>query len=205
MNFATNLESRTPHSQSARECGVGIGDHQPNRLKPICSPTSSLRRPDIRLVVMSAVPPSLQSAGLAAIGFGCNPVRDKTRQRDPLMARVGECPNLAHGRDHMIQSWPTSSDSPIHPHRHRQRTDSSRRCSRCHPVAAARQRAVAFEVETGLELRVSYGDDVMRSELCRGVDRDERLADCGRVAPRADRERVLGDRAVRLPPCYCSR
>ena len=35
----------------------------------------------------------------------------------------------------------------------------------------------AFEVETGLELRVSYGDDVMRSELFRGVDRDERLAE----------------------------
>jgi hypothetical protein len=31
-------------------------------------------------------------------------------------------------------------------------------------------------VATGLELRVSYGDDVMRSELFRGVDRDERLA-----------------------------
>ena len=35
----------------------------------------------------------------------------------------------------------------------------------------------AFEVETGLELRVSYGDDVMRSELFRGLDRDERLAE----------------------------
>jgi hypothetical protein len=35
----------------------------------------------------------------------------------------------------------------------------------------------AYEVETGLELRVSYGDDVMRSELFRGVDRDERLAE----------------------------
>jgi len=35
----------------------------------------------------------------------------------------------------------------------------------------------AFEVETGLELRVSYGDDLMRSELFRGVDRDERLAE----------------------------
>jgi hypothetical protein len=30
-----------------------------------------------------------------------------------------------------------------------------------------------YEVETGLELRVSYGDDVMRSQLFRGVDRDE--------------------------------
>jgi hypothetical protein len=35
----------------------------------------------------------------------------------------------------------------------------------------------AYEVETGLELRVSYGDDVMRTELFRGVDRDERLAE----------------------------
>jgi hypothetical protein len=28
----------------------------------------------------------------------------------------------------------------------------------------------AYEVETGLELRVSYGDDVRRTELFRGVD-----------------------------------
>jgi hypothetical protein len=35
----------------------------------------------------------------------------------------------------------------------------------------------AYEVETGLELRLSYGDDVMRSQLFRGVDRDERLAE----------------------------
>jgi hypothetical protein len=35
----------------------------------------------------------------------------------------------------------------------------------------------AYEVETGLELRVSYGDDVMRTELFRGVDRDERVAE----------------------------
>jgi hypothetical protein len=35
----------------------------------------------------------------------------------------------------------------------------------------------AYEVETGLELRVSFGDDVMRTELFRGVDRDERLAE----------------------------
>jgi hypothetical protein len=34
----------------------------------------------------------------------------------------------------------------------------------------------AYEVETGLELRLSYGEDVMRSELFRGADRDERLA-----------------------------
>ena len=35
----------------------------------------------------------------------------------------------------------------------------------------------AYEVETGLELRLSYGDDVMRTALFRGVDRDERLAE----------------------------
>jgi hypothetical protein len=35
----------------------------------------------------------------------------------------------------------------------------------------------AYEVETGLELRVSYGDNLMRSELFRGLDRDERLAE----------------------------
>jgi hypothetical protein len=35
----------------------------------------------------------------------------------------------------------------------------------------------SFEVETGLELRLSYGDDVMRWQLFRGVDRDERLAE----------------------------
>jgi hypothetical protein len=37
--------------------------------------------------------------------------------------------------------------------------------------------APAEEVDTGLELRVSYGDDVMRTELFREVDRDERLAE----------------------------
>jgi hypothetical protein len=35
----------------------------------------------------------------------------------------------------------------------------------------------AFEVETGLELRLSCGDDVMRWQLFRGLDRDERLAE----------------------------
>ena len=34
-----------------------------------------------------------------------------------------------------------------------------------------------YEVETGLELRVSYENDVMRTQLFRGVDRDERLAE----------------------------
>jgi hypothetical protein len=37
----------------------------------------------------------------------------------------------------------------------------------------------AYEVETGLELRLTYADnsDVMRSELFRGVDREERVAE----------------------------
>jgi hypothetical protein len=36
----------------------------------------------------------------------------------------------------------------------------------------------AYETEFGLELRLPYpNDDVMRSELFRGVDRDERLAE----------------------------
>jgi hypothetical protein len=35
----------------------------------------------------------------------------------------------------------------------------------------------AYEVETGLELRVSYGDDLMRSQLFRGVDHEERCAE----------------------------
>jgi hypothetical protein len=35
----------------------------------------------------------------------------------------------------------------------------------------------AFEIETGLELRLSYGDEVMRTQLFRGIDRDERLAE----------------------------
>jgi hypothetical protein len=35
----------------------------------------------------------------------------------------------------------------------------------------------AYETEFGLELRLSYGDDLMRSELFRGLDRDERLAE----------------------------
>ena len=34
----------------------------------------------------------------------------------------------------------------------------------------------AFDTEFGLELRLSYGNDLMRSELFRGVDRDERSA-----------------------------
>jgi hypothetical protein len=34
----------------------------------------------------------------------------------------------------------------------------------------------AYEVEMG-QLRVSYGDDLMRSELFRGSDRDERCAE----------------------------
>ena len=35
----------------------------------------------------------------------------------------------------------------------------------------------AYEVQTGWELRLSYGDDVMRTELFHGVDRDERVAE----------------------------
>jgi hypothetical protein len=43
----------------------------------------------------------------------------------------------------------------------------------------------AYDVETGLELRLSYGDDVMRSQLFRGVDAEERTteaADAWRLA-----------------------
>lgn len=39
----------------------------------------------------------------------------------------------------------------------------------------------AFEVETGLELRLSYGDDVMRWQLFRGADRDERLTEAAAI------------------------
>lgn len=41
-----------------------------------------------------------------------------------------------------------------------------------HPVTCA-----AYEVETGLELRLAYGDDVLRTQSFRGLDRDERLAE----------------------------
>jgi hypothetical protein len=44
----------------------------------------------------------------------------------------------------------------------------------------------SYEVETGIELRLSYAaDDTMRSELFRGVDRDERLAATADVWRRA--------------------
>jgi hypothetical protein len=45
----------------------------------------------------------------------------------------------------------------------------------------------AYEVETGLEVRLTYADngDVMRSELFRGIDREERVAEA------ADAWRVL--------------
>ena len=35
----------------------------------------------------------------------------------------------------------------------------------------------AYDVETGIELRLSYGDDVMRSQLFRGMDREEQTAE----------------------------
>ena len=35
----------------------------------------------------------------------------------------------------------------------------------------------AFDTEFGLELRLSYGDDRMRSQVFRGVDRYERVAE----------------------------
>jgi hypothetical protein len=35
----------------------------------------------------------------------------------------------------------------------------------------------AYETEFGLELRLSYGDDLMRSQLFRGVDHQERCAE----------------------------
>jgi len=41
----------------------------------------------------------------------------------------------------------------------------------------------AFDTEFGLELRFSYGDDLMRSELFRGLDRDERRAEAADAWP----------------------
>jgi len=35
----------------------------------------------------------------------------------------------------------------------------------------------AFDTEFGLELRLSYGDDLMRSQLFRSVDRDDQCAE----------------------------
>jgi len=35
----------------------------------------------------------------------------------------------------------------------------------------------AFDTEFGLELRLSYGDDLQRSQLFRGVDHEERCAE----------------------------
>jgi hypothetical protein len=39
----------------------------------------------------------------------------------------------------------------------------------------------ALDVETGVELRLSYDEEVMRSELFRGVDCDERLAEAADI------------------------
>ena len=50
--------------------------------------------------------------------------------------------------------------------------------------AAARITCAVFDTQFGLELRLSYGDDLMRSEIFRGVDR----YDC--VTETADRWRL---------------
>jgi hypothetical protein len=65
------------------------------------------------------------------------------------------------------------ADFPIH------RPDIRRSCLNGFRQSAASPGQSLFQVHvaTGLELRVSYGDDLMRSELFRGVDRDERLAE----------------------------
>jgi len=39
---------------------------------------------------------------------------------------------------------------------------------------SVRLTCAAYETEFGLELRSAYGDDLMRSRLFRGVDRNER-------------------------------
>lgn len=45
-------------------------------------------------------------------------------------------------------------------------------------VSARPLTCAAYETEFGLELRLSYpNEELMRSELFRGVDRDERLAE----------------------------
>ena len=51
--------------------------------------------------------------------------------------------------------------------------------------SGARVTCAAFEVDTGLELRLDNGDDTMRSELFRGVDRYEQTAEAADTLRRA--------------------
>jgi hypothetical protein len=51
--------------------------------------------------------------------------------------------------------------------------------------SGARVTCAAFEVDTALELRLEYGDDTMRSELFRGVDRYEQTAEAAYTLRRA--------------------
>jgi hypothetical protein len=68
-------------------------------------------------------------------------------------------------------------DFQIHHRRHRPRTPFVQTLLSVVGPTGRPLTCAAYEVQTGLELRLSYGDDVMRTELFRGIDRGERLAE----------------------------
>ena len=56
----------------------------------------------------------------------------------------------------------------------------------------------AYDTEFGLELRLSYGDDLMRSELFRGVDAEDRCAEIADSWHLADARSVTAINSVLL-------